>query len=70
MNEVKVRSVPQIKGLRVEDFIFFIENETEGGTDYLPEKYKEMTINRQWLANLCKMDLVNAYRQYVWRRKV
>ena len=31
MNEIKARSVPQIKGLRVEDFIYFIENETDNG---------------------------------------
>ena len=40
MNEVNPRSVPQIKVTRVEDFIYFIENEIEGGIDYLPEKYK------------------------------
>ena len=41
MNEVKTRSVLQIKGLRVEDFIYFIENETSNGIDYLPENEKE-----------------------------
>ena len=54
MDEVNPSSVPQIKGLRVEDFINFIENETESGLDFLPENYRETTINRQFLANLCK----------------
>ena len=54
MEQVKPRSVPQIKGLRVEDFINFIESEVEDGVDYLPENYKEVTLNRQWIANLCK----------------
>ena len=54
MNEVKTRSVPQIKGLRVEDFIYFIENETDEGIQNLPKNYKEIVLNRQWLINLCK----------------
>ena len=39
MNTIKTRSVPMIKGLRIEDFIYFIENETEQGERYLPENY-------------------------------
>ena len=42
-----MRSVPQINGLRVENFIDFIETETGQGTEYLPENYKEITLNRQ-----------------------
>ena len=53
MSEVKLKSVPKIKYLRVEDFAYFIENKTEGRIDYLPEKFKEMSINRQWEVNLC-----------------
>ena len=53
MEEIKPRSVPQIKGLRVEDFVHFIETEVENGTEYLPENYKETTLNRQWISNLC-----------------
>ena len=53
LNEVKPRSVPQINGLRVENFVDFIENETVHGIDFLPENYKEITLNRQWIANLC-----------------
>ena len=47
-----MRSIPQINGLRVENFI---ETETGQGTEYLPENYKEITLNRQWVANLCKI---------------
>ena len=42
MNDIKTRTVPQIKGLRVEDFIYFIENETDNGVQYLLENYKEI----------------------------
>ena len=44
MEEVKPRSVPQIKGLRVEDFVDFIENETEDGVNYLSENYRQITM--------------------------
>ena len=60
MNEVKTRSVPQIKGLRVEYFIYFIENETNSGVDYLPENYKEINLNRQWLANICNIIIYDS----------
>ena len=53
MEDVKPRSVPQIKGLRVEDFVNFIETEIDSGVDYLPNNYKEIALNRQWIANLC-----------------
>ena len=41
------RSVPQIKGLTVEDFVNFIETEVDYGVHYLPKNYKEITLNRQ-----------------------
>ena len=41
------RSVPQIKGQTVEDFVCFIETEVHNGVDYLPKCYKEITLNRQ-----------------------
>ena len=41
------RSVPQIKGLRVKDFVCFIETEVDYGVDYLPKNYKEITLNWQ-----------------------
>ena len=53
MDEIKPRIVPQIKGLRVEDFVRFLETETDNGVEYLPHNYKELTMNRQWLINLC-----------------
>ena len=53
MELIKPRCVPQIKALRVEDFVNFIENEVEDRADYLPKNYKEITLNRQWNANLC-----------------
>ena len=68
MEEIKPRSVPQIKGLRVEDFINFIETEIVGGEDYLPENYKEITLNRQWISNLCKILLNYYFRKYIWWR--
>ena len=55
LNEVKVRSVPLINGLRVENFIDLIETETGQGKEYLPEHYKEITFNRKWVVNLCKI---------------
>ena len=64
MNEIKTRSVPQIKGLRVEDFIYFIENETDNGVQYLPENYREMVLNRQWLINLCNNIVIFLIRSY------
>ena len=53
MEDVKPRSVPQKKGLRVEDFANFIETEFDSGVDYLPNNYKEIILNRQWIVNLC-----------------
>ena len=70
MNQVKTRSVPQIKGLRVEDFIYFIEIEIDDGTDYLPENYKEINLNRQWLANICNILYLLLFRKYFRGRKV
>ena len=57
MEEIKQWVVPQIKGLRVEDFISFLESEVDEGIDYMPQNYKEITLNRQWIANLCKILL-------------
>ena len=36
MEDIKPRVVPQIKGLRVEDFFHFIETEVDGSVDFLP----------------------------------
>ena len=58
MEQVKPRSVPQIKGLRVEDFVYFIETEVDNGIDYLPQNYKEITLNRQWIVNLCTLFII------------
>ena len=56
MENVKPWSVPQIKGLRVEDFVNFIVNEVDNGVDHSPENYKEAALNRQWIVNLCKSN--------------
>ena len=53
------RSVPQIKGLTVEDFVSFIETEVDYGVDYLPKNYKEITLNRQWIVNLCNLSIIS-----------
>ena len=53
------RSVPQKKGLRVEDFVSFIETEVDYGVDYLPKNYKEITLNRQWIVNLCTLSIIS-----------
>ena len=58
MEDVKPRAVPQIKGLRVEDFVHFIETEVDGGVDFLPQNYQEITLNRQWIINLCKFSVL------------
>ena len=54
LNELKPRSVPQINGLRVENFIIFIKTETDNGINFLPVNYKDVSLNSQWIANLCK----------------
>ena len=36
------RSVPQIKGLTVEDFVCFIETEVHYGVHYLPKTTKKL----------------------------
>ena len=69
MGGVKSRVVPQIKGLRVEDFMNFVENEIEVGIDYLSENYKKITLNKQWFANLCRQMLINISRQYFLMKK-
>ena len=53
--EVKPRSVQQTKGLRVEDFVYSIETEVDNRTDYLNQNYKEITLNSQWIVNLCTL---------------
>ena len=58
MEQVKPRSVKQIKGLRVEDFVYFIETEVDNGIDCLPQNYKEITLNRQWIVNLCTLFII------------
>ena len=45
-DEVMLRSVPQIKWLRVENFAKFTEHEIKKGIDYLPANYKEIILNR------------------------
>ena len=52
-NEVKVRAVPHIEGLRVDDMLWFIENKCPHGVNYLPNDYRKRSLNRDWLANLC-----------------
>ena len=47
MDEIKPKVVPQIKGLRVENFIRFFETETDNGVTYLPKNYKELTMVHQ-----------------------
>ena len=37
--DIMLISVPQIKGLTVEDFVCFIETEVDYGVDYLPKNY-------------------------------
>ena len=58
MEQVKPRSVPQIKELRVEDFVYFIKTEVDNGIDYLPQNYKETTLNRQWIVDLCTLFII------------
>ena len=52
-------SVPQIKGLTVEDFVNFIETEVHYGVDYLPKNYKEIALNRQWIVHLCTLSIIS-----------
>ena len=53
------RSVPQIKGLRVDDFVSFIETEVDYEVDYLTKNYKEITLNSQWIINLCTLSIIS-----------
>ena len=55
IEQVKSISVPQIKGLRVEDLDYFIETKVDNGIDYLSQIYKETTLNRKWIVNLCTL---------------
>ena len=62
------RSVPQIKGLRVEDFVCFIETEVDYGVDYLPKTTKKL----HWIGNRLSIYVLYQlyhYRQYFWPRK-
>ena len=59
MEDIMPRSVPQIKGLGVEDFVCFIETEVDYGVDYLPKNYKEITLNRQWIVNFCTFSIIS-----------
>ena len=58
MEQVKPKLVPHIKGLRIEDFVYFIETQVDNGIDYLPQNYKEITLNRQWIINLCTLLII------------
>ena len=70
MNKVKVRSVPYIDSLRIENMIWFLKNLWEDGLSYLPNDYKKISINRQWIVKLCKLQLNINYRQYFKRRGI
>ena len=62
------RSVPQIKGLTVEDFVCFIETEVDNGVDYIPKTTKKL----HWIGNRLSIYVLYQlyhYRQYFWPRK-
>ena len=62
------RSVPQIKGLTVEDFVSFIEAEVDYGVHYLPKTAKKL----HWIGNRLSIYVLYKlyhYRQYFWPRK-
>ena len=40
-NEVKVKAVPHIAGLRVDDMIWFINHKCVEGTNYLLDDYEK-----------------------------
>ena len=51
----KREGLPHVKGFRTRDILmFFIEN-LDGGI-YLPNKFDERILDRNWLINLCKLD--------------
>ena len=61
-------SVPQIKGLTVEDFVCFIETEVDYGVHYLPKLQKKL----HWIGNRLSIYAfykLYQYRQYFWPTK-
>ena len=48
-DEIKTQIIPKIKGVRIDNFVRFLETETENEVNYLPYNYKELTMNRQWI---------------------
>ena len=58
--EVRVRSVPYIKGLRTQDLLDFIIHKCNA-IDYLPNNYVDRTPNRTWLANICTLASFNFF---------
>ena len=49
IDEIKTHIVPKIKEVRIDNFIRFLETETENEVNYLPYNYKELTMNIQWI---------------------
>ena len=51
--DVVMRILPHINGLRTDDLLKFLINVCNA-ENYLPPKYDEINLHRDWLGNLCK----------------
>ena len=51
--EVIICHLPHIKGLRTEDLVNFLVDDSQW-ENYLPSNYNETVLYRDWVGNLCK----------------
>ena len=52
--DVLISYLPHIKGLRTEDLVYFLVNDSEK-EEYLPSNYNHIVLYRDWVGNLCKL---------------
>ena len=50
---VVVLSIPHFRGLRTSDMLEFLIHDRYA-EHYLPPKYDQIVLNREWIGNLCK----------------
>ena len=55
--DIKVTTVPHLKGLRTVDLIEFIAEKLDS-SEYLPDNYVDQPPNRTWIGNICVHRIV------------
>ena len=55
--DVAMRVLPHIAGLRTEDLLKFLIWECDAES-YLPPRFNEINLYREWIGNLCKEGLL------------